>query len=167
MTTVGELASGLAHELNQPLMAITNYASAATNLLNAEPSRSPNLIACLAKLESQAQTAAEIIRRVRSFVAYREPRLSSVDMNALVQAAVDLDRSWLSDDGTRIELNLAAGLPLVLALRLPRYVRYTPMAGDRVTSVSSWRCAQPTETKYLETAPTRTTQRNELMPMLR
>ncbi len=111
ITTVGEMASGLAHELNQPLMAITNYASAASNLLHAPKGRTADLVACLAKLQSQAQTAAEIIRRVRGFLAHREPHFSSADLNALVQAAVDLDRSWSSDDATRIELELADGLP--------------------------------------------------------
>src|SRR5262249_53363095 len=99
------------------LMAITNYASAATNLLD-EPRRLPDLVSCLAKLKDQAQTAAEIIRRVRHFVSRREPRLSSVDVNALVRAAVDLDRSWLSDDHAPIELQLAQELPLAQAARV-------------------------------------------------
>jgi two-component system sensor kinase FixL len=113
VTTVGEMATGLAHELNQPLMAIMNYASAATNLLGSPKARASELVACLTKLQSQAQTAAEIVRRVRGFLTHREPHFSTADLNALVQAAVDLDRSWSPDEVTRIDLELAPDLPQV------------------------------------------------------
>jgi PAS domain S-box-containing protein len=118
ITTVGEMASGLAHELNQPLMAIVAYAGAATNLLSSRKPYRGELASCLSKLQEEAQAAAEIIRRIRSFVAYREPRLSTVDLNALVRGAVTLDGSWSTDDGTRIELELAEALPLVQADRV-------------------------------------------------
>jgi two-component system sensor kinase FixL len=113
LTTVGAVASGLAHELNQPLFAISNYAGAAVNLLRSGKVEPAALLDFLSKAAVQARAAADIVRRVRSFVAHHEPRLSTVELNAIVREAVSLSQSWWEGRPVAVRLDLAAGLPLL------------------------------------------------------
>lgn len=83
LITMGEMASTISHELNQPLAAIASYASGSLNLLR-DGHDQRELIGALEKLEAQAQRAGRIIRRVHDFVRKREPRFATVDLVALV-----------------------------------------------------------------------------------
>jgi len=109
---MGEMATGIAHELNQPLGAIRTYAGAALGLL--ERSGGDDLHEPLEQIQLQAVRAAEIIRRLRDFVSKREPVTASADINALVQDVV----SFMDAPGVRlgatITVDAGAGLPLVL-----------------------------------------------------
>lgn len=68
LTMVGEMAAGFAHEVNQPLTAITNYARVANRVLSGERSDEALLQETLAKIEAQSHRASEVIRRIRQFV---------------------------------------------------------------------------------------------------
>ena len=85
LSTMGEMATGLAHELNQPLSAIANYANGCTRRLQSSDGGKNDLIYALGQINSQANRAAEIIRRLRSMVGKQPPVRSVADINDLVK----------------------------------------------------------------------------------
>lgn len=88
LTTLGEMASSLAHELNQPLAAITNYSEGTLARLRAGKLPAAELEHALAKLAQQAQRAAGIIRRIREFVKRSEPRRQPTPAARIVEDAI-------------------------------------------------------------------------------
>src|SRR5690606_41737890 len=74
LTTMGEMASSLAHELNQPLTAISNYSMGAVAMLKAGNPKPEQLLEALEKAAAQAERAGKIISRIREFVKRSEPR---------------------------------------------------------------------------------------------
>lgn len=93
LSTMGEMATGLAHELNQPLLAISQ--SADTALLVAEESGDcdPDLLECLSDIQAETQRAAEIIRALRQFISRDTSNRCAVDINELAMQAVRLIKS--------------------------------------------------------------------------
>ena len=87
LTTMGEMASSLAHELNQPLTAIANYSMGAVALVKAGHT-SPNMLPALEKAASQAERAGKIISRIREFVKRSEPRRQRVAIGRIVDNAI-------------------------------------------------------------------------------
>ena len=85
LATMGELAAGIGHELNQPLAAISNYAQASARLLKAPQPDLPEIAGALAQIGSQALRAGDIIRRLRSLVRSEEPRRAPINPNQLVR----------------------------------------------------------------------------------
>ncbi len=106
LVTMGEMASTLAHELNQPLSAITSYATGSLNRLQAAGG-DPALEAALTKLVVQARRAGAIIRRVHDFVRKREPRLTACNLPDIVQEAL----SFLAPDARKLGVILHTDLP--------------------------------------------------------
>lgn len=88
LMTMGEMASSLAHELNQPLTAITNYSEGTLARLRAGPVPPTELRAALEKTSSQAQRAGRIIRRIREFVKRSEPRRRPTQAQRVVDDAI-------------------------------------------------------------------------------
>ena len=74
LVTMGEMASAVAHELNQPLTAITNYCNGMVSRVENDAIDKDDLIAALEKTSRQAQRAGQIIHRIRSFVKRSEPQ---------------------------------------------------------------------------------------------
>jgi two-component system sensor kinase FixL len=111
--TLGEMAASIAHEVNQPLTAISNYAQAGRRLLESGLVDSGELESTLDKVSAQAWRAGEVIRGLRSFVRRRRSRSERVDLNVLVRDAVSLalaDAHFLS---VGVETELAPDLPEV------------------------------------------------------
>jgi two-component system sensor histidine kinase DctS len=90
LITMGEMASTLAHELNQPLAAISSYGSGCLNRLDAPTPDTGELRDILGKITRQARRAGDIIRRVHDFVRRSEPKRETIDLNAVVTDAVGL-----------------------------------------------------------------------------
>ncbi|MFO1427784.1 MAG: PAS domain S-box protein [Steroidobacteraceae bacterium] len=111
LATMGEMAAGIAHELNQPLAAITNYASAATRLLSAGGVDGEDVELALQQIAGQALRAGEIIRRLRSLVQNRETRRETVQVNELVQEVIGFSQSDARLHDVRLRALLAPGLP--------------------------------------------------------
>lgn len=84
LVTMGEMASTLAHELNQPLAAISNYAAGSAKLVAKGPVKRRQLLAIFEKLAGQAQRAGQVVRRVREFVRKSDPKFTAVDLGELV-----------------------------------------------------------------------------------
>ncbi|MEX2142129.1 MAG: ATP-binding protein [Pirellulales bacterium] len=114
LTTMGELVSELAHELNQPLYAIANFSEACLNLARSSPTPQDNeLISWLEQICEQSHRAGEIIKRVYSFVRKAPAQARSVDINALVHECARLVQVNLRHQGVALRLELAEGLPEV------------------------------------------------------
>lgn len=115
-STMGEMAATLAHELNQPLQAITNYARGGIRRLakHAQQEKDPDLAQALEQISAEAGRAAKIIRRVRALVEDRAPRLSRVSLNALVEEVVRLSKSELEHRRVKVVLDLTESTPFVL-----------------------------------------------------
>lgn len=110
---LGEMASNIAHELNQPLGAIVNYARGMSRLL--EGGRAdPALLADAAQaVAAQAERAAGIIQRIRGFVRRRQPRRERLDINEVVAETLALFETMAGRRGIAVHVHLAEDPPLV------------------------------------------------------
>ncbi len=90
LVTMGEMASSVAHELNQPLAAIANYCNGMVSRVRAETIGKDDLIAALQKTSRQAERAGQIIHRIRSFVRRSEPQRQRAEAKAIVDDALEL-----------------------------------------------------------------------------
>jgi len=115
MATIGEMAAGVAHELNQPLTAIANYAHACERLL-ARPGTDPSeLREALRQIAAQTTRAADIIRRLRALARARQSEHVPIDVNTVIEELHELMRTDASLHGVELRLDLAAALPMVPA----------------------------------------------------
>ena len=114
LSTLGEMAAGLAHEINQPLAAIVNYARGCARRLRADPSSVPAVLPAIDSISNEALRAGEVIRRLRQLVRKETPRQAPVDLNALVGEAVRIIDVEARHADVRIEELPAAALPAVL-----------------------------------------------------
>lgn len=115
LTALGEMASALAHELNQPLSAIANYMKGSERLLEApEPDRA-KIKGALSNAAEQALRAGQIIRRLRDFVAKGEADRRIENLPQLLEEAGALAMIGAKERGVRLRFNLDHKLDLVLA----------------------------------------------------
>ncbi|MDA1089970.1 MAG: PhnD/SsuA/transferrin family substrate-binding protein [Proteobacteria bacterium] len=114
VSVIGEMTSGLAHELRQPLSAIRNYAEGGIRRLQRNNGDTSDLGEALNQINQQAGRAAQIIARVRGYMRKREPRREAVDLNHAVEEAVTLFRHDARNSGVVLRLELAPNLPPVL-----------------------------------------------------
>lgn len=111
LATLGEMAGAIAHEINQPLTAITNFAVASERLLAAPEPELAEIRDALRQIAGQALRAGEIIRRIRDLVRTREARREPADINGLVSQVSALTQSDARLHGVRLSLDLAGDLP--------------------------------------------------------
>ena len=118
LSAMGEMASGIAHELNQPLTAIMNYARAARRHLDrSEPDPAP-IADLVDKAGQQAERAAEIIKRLRRFIRQDESERRLEPINAVVEEAAALALIGASDHHIELIFDLNDSLPPVLIDRI-------------------------------------------------
>ncbi|NOL49065.1 PAS domain-containing sensor histidine kinase [Pelistega europaea] len=115
LTTMGEMASTLAHELNQPLTAIVNYNTAAISLLKTGKADADKIIAALEKSATQAERAGKIISRIRAFVKRSDPRRQQAHIESIVANTLDLAEIDARKHGKQIESYIEPNLPNVYA----------------------------------------------------
>src|SRR5919109_3569424 len=113
VSTMGELAASLAHELNQPLTAILSNAQAAQRFLAAEPPDVEELREILKDIVQDDSRASEVIQRMRALVKKEELAFASLDLASVVRDVAALVHSDAILQGTRILLEIKSGLPLV------------------------------------------------------
>ena len=114
LSTLGEMAASLAHELNQPLTAIATYTQACQRLIESGQSDDDEILATLKKCDSQAQRAGEVIRRLRQFVRKRELGRRETSCDDILHDLAALAEVDASDNGIPLTIDVAAGLPNVL-----------------------------------------------------
>ncbi|MGZ8223363.1 MAG: PAS domain S-box protein [Methylobacter sp.] len=110
---MGEMASGIAHEVNQPLAAISSYAQVSLNLIKAENPDLVKLAEVLYKTQQQALRAGRIIHRMRDFVKSHAKHRSTADLNTLVHYAADLCIAELKQNNIKLTFELQHNLPAV------------------------------------------------------
>ncbi|WP_158300741.1 ATP-binding protein [Chromobacterium sp. ATCC 53434] len=115
INTMGEMASGIAHEINQPLSAIMSYCQAGLSLLDDDEIDMAMLRRALTSSVKQADRAGRIIHRLREFVTRKNQQLAPVQLNQAVHNALSLLDYELQDHDIHIEQNFAPELPVVYA----------------------------------------------------
>lgn len=111
--TLGEMASGLAHELNQPLCAIVNYAGGCLRLAGRETVDMETLRGSIEQIAGQAERAAAIIRRIRSLVAKREPRRTRLHVHDVLDETMRMMEAEIARLDITVVRDLAEDLPPV------------------------------------------------------
>ena len=121
LATVGEMASLLSHELNQPLAAIASYATGSLNLMSSpdeDPAALHTLLrGALSRIAEQAERAGRVIKSVHGFVRRRESAREAMAVDQLIDAVLPLVRLQARKSGTRIEVQVPRPVPRVLADR--------------------------------------------------
>jgi PAS domain S-box-containing protein len=114
LVTMGEMASSVAHELNQPLTAISNYCNGIITRVNNNAIAKEDLITALEKTSKQAQRAGQIIHRIRSFVKRSEPQRQIAHADSIVEDAVELAGIELRRRNVAIHTYVAQRLPVLM-----------------------------------------------------
>ena len=114
LMTMGEMASTVAHELNQPLTAITNYCNGILSRVQSGSISEEDLVTALQKTARQAERAGQIIHRIRAFVKKSEPQRQLSDVRVVVDEAVELAGIELRRRNVAIRTYLAQRLPPLL-----------------------------------------------------
>ncbi|MGB4059470.1 MAG: PAS domain S-box protein [Burkholderiaceae bacterium] len=114
LITMGEMASSVAHELNQPLTAISNYCSGMVSRLQKKQISEEDLLGALEKTARQAQRAGQIVQRIKAFVKRSEPNPTPSDSATMVANAIELADIELRRQQVRLTHYVAARLPLLM-----------------------------------------------------
>lgn len=115
LTALGEMASALAHELNQPLSAIANYVKGSVRIMDQPTPDTAKMRNALVQAGEQALRAGEIIRRLRDFVSKGETERRIEPLAQLIEEAGALAMIGSKEHGVRVRFDLAPGVKLVLA----------------------------------------------------
>jgi PAS domain S-box-containing protein len=115
LASMGEMATEIAHEINQPLAAISMYSAAGLRTLQDD---SGQMKSWLEAINTQAKRASEIVRRMRRFVRKDEPRFGPVDMNSIAREVASLLNHEAKSQGVDVVLELAEDLPSVQGERV-------------------------------------------------
>lgn len=115
---IGEMSTAMAHEINQPLAAISNFARAASRLLADEAGDRKKAVRYLDRVAEQAKRAGEIIRRMQRLVDRGDVDLRPDDINEIVREATRIDEVGSGSDDVRIGLELGLDLPSVMVDRI-------------------------------------------------
>lgn len=115
VSTMGEMATGLAHEINQPLTAIASYAQACRRLLISGTNEIDEITTALEQIAQQALRAGEVIRRLRAFAKYHDAKLEPVGANRLLAELVELAQTDTHHHNVRLLVEAAAESPIVSA----------------------------------------------------
>ncbi|MBU0641147.1 MAG: PAS domain S-box protein [Planctomycetes bacterium] len=118
LSLVGELASGLAHEVNQPLSTILYYARGCTRRASNRAPNASELLEIMERIAAQAERAGGIVNRIRDFVRKADPRPVWMDINGAVQEALDLAEAEIKRKRIQLRLDLAEAAPRVYADRI-------------------------------------------------
>ncbi len=115
LSTMGEMASGIAHELNQPLTAIATNAHACIRMLESGEAQREKCADVMERIGAQAERAGEIIRHLRQFVRKEQPQRGLVDLNELIREVLVLLKPEARQAGVSVHQDLQQDLPRVMA----------------------------------------------------
>jgi signal transduction histidine kinase len=118
VTTTGQLAASIAHEVSQPISAALTNANAARRWLGAAPPDLEEVQRALDRIIRDGARASDIISRIRALVRKAPPRNDQLDINETILEVIALTRSELRSSRTSLQTQLADGLPLVLGDRV-------------------------------------------------
>ncbi len=115
LVTAGEMATTLAHELNQPLAAISNYSMGCVRRLRSGTWNEAELLDAMEKGAAQAERASKVLQRVRAFVARRAPNMVPCDINEILEGVASIIGSEARQSGATFALELSEVMPYVQA----------------------------------------------------
>jgi len=115
VNTMGELTASLAHEINQPLSAIANYATGSVRRLNSNTIKLTDLSDVMGTIATEAQRAGEVIRRIRTFVRKGEVSLTPLDLNTIAKEALEITSAEARRHDVFLHEDFAENLPAVIA----------------------------------------------------
>jgi len=115
VNTLGDMAGRLAHELNQPLTAISNYAQGCANRLQSQQIETTELLSVLDLIRDAALRAGAIVDRLRNFVRRKGPQQVEVDLHSLIRNQLALMEPEIRRSLVKVELDIADDLPRVVA----------------------------------------------------
>lgn len=118
VNTVGEMASGIAHEITQPLTAILSQSQAGLRLSRSGDAAPGDLVGVLEANVRHARRAGEILERLRTYVTRREPQRQPQDLNRIVSNVVELSQRDLQERGVTLRLDLSEPGPQALLDRV-------------------------------------------------
>jgi two-component system sensor kinase FixL len=119
LTALGEMASALAHELNQPLSATANYVKGCVRLLERDPPDIPKIRTALEAAGEQTLRAGQIIRRLRNFVSKGDAEHRIENLPKLIEEAGALAMVGAKERGVKLRFRFDAGMDQVLADKVP------------------------------------------------
>ena len=145
LATVGEMASLLSHELNQPLAAISSYATGSLNLLESalHPAEPADLQVALRRIAEQAERAGRVIKSVHDFVRRRDKDREPVSPQALIDAVMPLVSLQARKLGVLVETRVPSGLPAVLCDRTMVEQVLLNLARNAMQAMDQARVAMP------------------------
>lgn len=143
LATVGEMASLLSHELNQPLAAIASYANGSINLLQHAAPPASDLQLAMRRIAEQADRAGRVIKSVHDFVRRRDQAREPVTPEALVDAVLPLVNLQARKLGVRVEIRVPGGLPRVFCDRTMVEQVLLNLARNAMQAMDEARIAQP------------------------
>lgn len=161
---MGQMATGLAHELSQPLTAISQNLDAAMTVAKSEPTPNTELLSILAELDEQAHQGGDIIRALRGFVRKDEGTAAPFDISELISQTCRLMRNETDSAGVTIETDIP-DLPLVngnrvqIAQTLINLMRnavdavVTAQSASKVITIAAHHDAQAVEIRVDDTGP--------------
>jgi two-component system sensor histidine kinase TtrS len=114
LSTMGEMASGIAHELNQPLTAIAANSHACIRMLESGAAQREQCADIMERIAAQAERAGEIIRQIRGFVRKEEPQRRPTDINSLIREVSVLFEPEARRAGVTVQMKLQRPIPQVL-----------------------------------------------------
>jgi signal transduction histidine kinase len=117
LVAVGEMATTLAHELNQPLAAIANYNMGCVRRLRSGEWNTAELLEAMEKGAAQAERASSVIQRLREFLARRQPQLAACDINEVVEELRPTIEVEAAQRSVRLSLALSWRIPYARADR--------------------------------------------------
>ncbi|MEI2385316.1 PhnD/SsuA/transferrin family substrate-binding protein [Breoghania sp. JC706] len=118
LSILGEMATAIAHELNQPLGAIATYGQGCLMRIDAGTFSKDDMRLAAGQIVEQAQRAAKVVQRIRAFVRKHQSEPEDVDLNRLVQDCQVVFGATTSRAGIAVDIALEPGLPVVMADRV-------------------------------------------------
>ena len=115
LSLMGEMAAGIAHEINQPLTAVATYAQAAKRILEREQPGSPMLLDVCRKIDEQARRAGEVLANLRKFIRKQEVETHVLDVNAVIADVANLIEADATAEGIPLKIAYGTGVPKVRA----------------------------------------------------
>ena len=114
LNSMGEMATGLAHQLNHPIATIANYVKGCERKIRSGKADSSEILEALGRVSGQAEHAADIVSSIQSFIQREKPERSLIQLNQLIREVVSLLNFDISRNQITIELALQGDLPKVL-----------------------------------------------------
>jgi signal transduction histidine kinase len=114
-SNLGALAARIAHEINQPLISIKNYAQAATRYIPNDSTKGGKLAELLAEMEGEADRAGNIIQKIRTLLSSERVDAVPVDLDPVLKEVVTVMKPEADAHGCHIDYRVTAPVPIVLA----------------------------------------------------